>query len=102
MTKNPIINGIAAEAYIVLVVLVLNWGMKSQSGKDDNFLAPLVMISLLTLSVAVMGYIFGLQPIQLFLDGKKKQAVELFLKTVGVFGLLTIVLLILLFSGILK
>ena len=79
MTKNPIINGLAAELYIVLIVAVLNWGTRLAIGKDDTFLAPLAMISLFTLSAAVMGYIFGLQPIQLYLDGKKKQAVALFL-----------------------
>jgi len=68
--------------------------------KEDTILAPIAMISLFTLSAGVMGYIFGLQPILLYLDGKKKAAVQLFLKTLMVFGLLTVVMLILLFTGV--
>jgi hypothetical protein len=102
MTKNPIINGVAAEIYIVLVVAVMSWGTRLSVGKDNTFLAPLAVISLFTLSAAVMGYIFGLQPIQLYLEGKKKAAVNLFLQTVATFGVLTAVVLGLMFSKILK
>lgn len=48
------------------------------------------MISLFTLSAAVMPYF----------DGKKKYAVTLFLQTVAVFAGLTAVALALLFSGV--
>jgi len=35
-----------------------------------------------------------------FIEGKKKEAVNLFIKTVGIFSIFTIVVLILLFFGI--
>jgi hypothetical protein len=37
----------------------------------------------------------------LFIDGKKKEAVNLFIKTVGIFGIFTAIALALLFSGLL-
>jgi hypothetical protein len=101
MTKNPIINGLGASAYIVLVASVMNFGSKIMPhNSSSTFLAPIAMISLFTLSAAVMGYIFLYQPAQLYFDGKKKQAVKLFLQTVAVFGFLTVVALTLLFTGV--
>lgn len=102
MTKNPIINALSASGYILLVVSVFTFISDTQSNKPDTFLAPIVMLSMLTLSVAVMAYIFFYQPLQLFISGKKKDSVDLFVKTVGVFGILTLLALILLSSGVVR
>jgi hypothetical protein len=99
MSKNPFINSLTASAYIVLIVLVMNLGTK-MIGQTNSFMAPIAVISLFTLSAAVMGYLFCYQPVQLYFDGKKKQAVRLFLQTVLVFGIITALFLILLFAGI--
>jgi len=100
MTKNPIINGLSASAYIVMVAFVMNFGMKLIPPHTNSVMAPIAIISLFTLSAAVMGYIFGYVPFQLYFDGKKKQAVQLFLQTVVAFGCLTIFMFILLFTGV--
>lgn len=98
MTKHPILNALAAEAYIVFIGLVFTFGEK-YAPREDTLLAPMAVISLFTLSAAVMGYVFCWQPGQLYFDGKKKQAVNLFLQTVGAFGVITMLLFGLLFSG---
>jgi hypothetical protein len=100
MTRNPLINAFIALVYIVLVSSVFFFGSEL-AGPVDTIIAPMAMISLFTLSAAVMGYVFGYQPFVLYFDGKKKAAVDLFLKTVACFGLVTLVLLFLLFSGVL-
>lgn len=100
MSKNPIINAFSALGYIILVVSVMNFIMHTQRNKPDTIGAPITMLSLLTLSAAVMAYVFFYQPVQLFMEGKKKQAVNLFVQTVGVFGAITAAVLILLFSGV--
>lgn len=102
MTKNPVINALSASGYIVLVVSVISYLSKTQGNKPDTFLAPVLFISLLTLSVSVMGFLFFYQPLQLFLDNKKKQAVDLFLKTVGTFAVITAGVLVLLLLGVIK
>ncbi len=99
MTKNPLLNGIGASLYIFLLVGLMTWGEKVVP-REDTWLAPVVAISLFTLSAAVMGYVFCYQPATLYFDGKKKQAVQLFLKTVIVFATITIAFVILLFSGV--
>jgi len=101
MTKNPLLNALAANLYIVLVILMINFGSQYAPADDNRFLAPVAMLSLLTLSVAMMAYIFGYQPFQLYFDGKKKQAVSLFLQTMAIFGGITILILLIVFSGVL-
>lgn len=99
MTKNPFLNALSATGYIALIVTMLT--LAERTGQRPNqFIAPLGFISLFTLSAAVMGYIFGYQPLLLLIDGKKKPAVQLFLQTVGVFGFVTFLIFVLLFSGI--
>jgi len=100
MSKNPIINALSASAYIVLGVTIMTFVSQTLRNKPDTFFAPVVFLSLLTLSVAVMAYLFFYQPLLLFIEGKKKAAIDLFVKTVGIFAVFTIVALILLFSGL--
>jgi len=47
-----------------------------------------------------MASVFFYQPLLLIIDGKKKEAISLIVQTVAVFGLITVVALLLLFSGI--
>lgn len=101
MTSNPFINAASAIAYIVTIASIMFFGI-AKSTPDNSVLAPILFLSVFTLSAAVMGYIFCFQPLQLFLDGKKKEAVNLFLQTVGVFGAITAVILLLFVSRILK
>ncbi|KKQ29705.1 MAG: hypothetical protein A3H17_00830 [Candidatus Levybacteria bacterium RIFCSPLOWO2_12_FULL_37_14] len=100
MSRNPIVNALSASAYIILVVSVMTFVTQSLKNKPDTFFAPITVLFVLTLSVTVMAYLFFYQPLQLFIEGKKKEAVSLFTKTIGIFAALTIVVLILLFSGL--
>jgi len=100
MSKNPIINALSASAYIILVVSVMNFVNQPLRNKPDTFGAPIIVLSVLTFSVAVMAFLFVYQPLLLFIEGKKKEAVNLFIKTVGVFGVITAVALSLLYSGL--
>lgn len=101
MSRNPFFNAGAATIYILIVASVMFYGTKF-AGPSNSVIAPIAAISLFTLSAAIMAYVFGYQPALLFLDGKKKEAVNLFLQTVGVFAAVTAVILLLFFSGIIK
>jgi hypothetical protein len=100
MFRSPVVNAITASIYIFLIVGIMNFVTKPLENKPDTFFAPVTVLSVLTLSVAVMAFLFFYQPLLLFIEGKKKEAVNLFVKTVGVFGIFTIVVLILLSLGI--
>ena len=99
MTKNPFINALVASLYIIFVALIMFFGTKF-AGPANSFIAPVAIISLFTLSAAVMGYLFCYQPAQLYFGNQKKQAVGLFLQTMGIFGGITALFLLLLFLKI--
>lgn len=98
MTRNPYINALAAAAYIVGVVLLITYGPTFVRDKPDTIFAPMAMLSLLVFSVSFMGYTFFYQPVLLYVDGKKQEAVQLFVKTLGTFAIFTIVVLALAFT----
>lgn len=100
MTKNPFVNALGALVYIILVVSVMAYISNVLGSKPDTFFAPIVFISILTLSVSTMAYMFFYQPLQLLVGGKKKEAVSLFTKTVGVFAIFTTIALALLLLGL--
>jgi len=100
MSKNPIINALGASAYIALVVALINFVSHTQGDKPDTAFAPVAFLSLLTLSATVMAYIFFYQPLLFFIEGKKKEAANLFFRTVGVFAALTTVVWALLLAGL--
>lgn len=101
MTKKPLVNALTALAYIVVVSWVMFYGTKNLP-KEDSILAPISVLSLFTFSAAAMGYVFGYEPFRLYMEGKKKESVDLFLKTLGAFGAITAIILILLFSGLFR
>lgn len=89
MTRNPYLNALCAAAYIVCIVLLITYGPAFVREKPDTILAPMAMLSLLVLSVAFMGYTFFFQPVLMYVDGQKREAVELFTKTLGTFAVIT-------------
>jgi membrane protease YdiL (CAAX protease family) len=93
MTKNPFYNALAAIIYIILIVFGLN-NIPTIQYDLNQYIQPIIMLSFLVLSVSVMTYIFGYQPLVLFLDNKRKEAVSLFLKTVGIFGGITLIIIV--------
>lgn len=91
--NNPLVNAFLALAYIVLIVLAISSFADGPVEQKAPLLIPIAMLSLLTLSVAIMGYLFVYQPLCLYLDGEKKAAAQLFLKTVGIFAVFVSVML---------
>jgi hypothetical protein len=102
MTKNPFINALSGLLYIVLFVSVLYY-TSGIGGHTPSIFYPIAVLSAFVFSASCMGYLFLYQPLQLFLEGEKKRAVDLFLKTVGIFGVCaaTLVLIGLYLQGIL-
>ncbi|OGH10807.1 MAG: hypothetical protein A3B38_03845 [Candidatus Levybacteria bacterium RIFCSPLOWO2_01_FULL_36_13] len=101
MSKNPLLNASTALLYIILIASVMYYG-SGMVGQVKSVIGPIAILSLFTLSAAVMGYVFVFQPLRLYLDGKKKESVNLFSKTLAIFAVMTLVIFIVFFSGIYK
>lgn len=102
MTQNPYLNALMAAAYIALIVSGIFF-VGNFAGPEESIFIPMAMLSLFVLSAAVMGYLFCYQPFRMYFDGKQKEAVAFFAKTVGTFacfGLVFAIVALLLSSGV--
>lgn len=86
MTKNPILNALAAVGYITLfAVLLTTWSTLTTS--DPNPVAAIVaFLSLFVFSATVMAYLVLYAPLRLLLDGDAEGAIKLFFKTLVAFA----------------
>lgn len=80
-------------AYIAIVSIFMRYG-EELFGKEDTYLTPIVFLSLFTLSAAIVGSLMFGKPIMLYLDGKKKEAVQLGGATIGFLAVEVLILLI--------
>lgn len=101
MTKNPFINASAGILYIIVVASIMFYGME-HAKPGNSVIVPIAVLSLFSLSAVLMGYFFFYQPIQLYLDGKRKEATSLFVQTILVFAVITAGIFVLFLSGILS
>jgi hypothetical protein len=98
MTKNPYLNALCVGLYIVCIVLLITYGPALVRGKPDTILAPIALLSILVCSVAFMGYTFFFQPILMYMEGQKREALELFTKTLGTFAAITAIVVLIAFT----
>ena|SRR3989344_3758507 len=84
--KTAALNAGATILYIILIATFLT-NASQIFGPDEpkTVLVPIVMLSLLVFSVAVTGSLIFGRPILWYLDGKKKEALQLLIYTLGVF-----------------
>ena len=89
MIKPPILkfaalNAISTTLYIALVASLLFYAPHIFSKDTGNtVLIPIYFLLLFVLSASVTGSLVLGRPILWYLDGKKKEAVSLFVSTIG-------------------
>lgn len=77
-----LIQAVIAVVYIVIVVIVMNQS-HNLFASNPEIISGVLMLLLFVVSVAVMALaVFGV-PVMWYIDGKKKDAIELVLYTVG-------------------
>jgi len=90
MKTNSFFNALGTVVYIVLVATIMQNGNRI-FGEKDNFVTPVAALLLFTLSAVVVGSLVLGKPLTMYLDGKKKEAVGLFVQTAGWLAVFTIV-----------
>lgn len=98
MTKNPLVNAGAALLYIIAVVNLI--GLMEGAPDEDTLIIPMAMVSLLTLSAAIMGYLFIFEPLKMVLAGDHQRGVTLFLQTIAIFAVITAGLFTIVYFGV--
>ncbi len=93
--KKPFLYALAAAIYIVVIVLVIN--TVTRILPQQTIIIPITMLGLFVLSAAIMGFLFLSEPLRLFMENRKQEAVAFFIKIVGVFACFVAVFAIVLF-----
>jgi hypothetical protein len=97
MKLTPITNAGLAFAYITFIVFAVQTFAPGPDTPDKFPLTPIAVLSLFTLSAAVMGFLFLYEPLRLFMEGQKEKALPFFLKTLGTFAVFVFALFFALF-----
>lgn len=93
MKWNPILNATAAVAYIGAIALFMHFIESIRHDTPDTLLDGIGFMSLLVCSAAVMAFLFFYQPVRILIEGKEAEAISYFLKTLGIFGAITLAIL---------
>ena len=92
-------QALAVSVYIGLVAWLMNNGERLFGEMDSGFMAPVVFLLLFVFSALVTSSLVLAKPLMLYLEGEKKQAIQLFLYTgLSLFVILIIGLSILIFG----
>lgn len=92
MNRNPIVNALAAVGYIALVAAFISFGAPLFPKPANPLPDILAFLSVFVFSAAVMGYLVLGTPLQMFLEGQKKEAIAFFFKTLGAFAVIAAIL----------
>lgn len=83
--KYAFVNAFSTAAYIVVLVSVLFNFPRRFLEDAQTILAPMMMLMVFVFSAAITATLVLGRPIMWYLDGKKKEALHLFLYTLAVF-----------------
>ena len=92
LVQRSFFNALGVSVYIAAVATVIRNGEKV-FGQMDNVLGPITFLLLFVISAAITGSLVIGKPVLMYLDGAKREAVRLFLYTVGWLAVGMIVLL---------
>lgn len=91
--KQALINSGLTLLYVIAIGVFFYYGAMIKIGKANSFLAPIAFLLLFVFSAALTGYLLVGKPAQMYVDGKKKEALSLITYTlVFLFGFTLIAL----------
>jgi len=93
MNTKSLKNSLLVVVYVALVSYFMQ-NAEKWIGKMDNFWGPFAFLMLFVISAAIVGYLVFGQPVVLYLDGKKKEALSTIGQTIGWLVGVTVIILI--------
>lgn len=94
--KKPFLYASVTALYIAALVCIATT-VGSFMPQEDNILMPMTILGVFVVSAAVMGFLFLSEPLRLFMENKRHEALAFFAKTVGVFACFVVLAAILVF-----
>lgn len=96
LIKNSLLSALGTVVYVAGVAWFMTSAEKGFLGNGKTIWAPIVMLLLLVISAGVTGGLVVGQPVMLYIDGKKKEAVKQFALTL----MWLLVILMVVFAGL--
>ena len=96
LKKRGFINAFATVLYIIAIASFMYYGSLIKLGRANIILVPITMLLLFVFSAALTGFLIFGKPAQLYVDGKKKEALAMLTYTLISFSIVTFVFLLLL------
>lgn len=93
LIQRGFLNALGTGVYVTAVVTIMQNGEK-MFGQINNMFAPIAFLLLFVTSAAITGGLVLGKPMLMYLDGAKREAIRLFLYTIGWLALGIIILLI--------
>ncbi len=89
--KTALVNAIATALYIIAVGSFMYYGSVIKLGRANIILVPITLLLLFVFSAALTGFLIFGKPAQMYVDGKKKEALSLLTYTLSFFSIITLV-----------
>ena len=96
--KNALVNALATALYVTLVGCFMYYGSLIKVGRTNAMLAPITLLLLFVFSAALTGFLIFGKPAQMYVDGKKKEALSLLTYTLTFFSIITFFAIVLLIA----
>lgn len=95
LQKKALANSLLTALYIIGIGIFFYFGAEYKIGKN-SFVTPIAFLFLFVFSASITGYLILGKPAQMYVDGKKKEALSLLKYTLGFFFCFTLVALFIL------
>ena len=96
--KTAFLNALATTLYIIAVASFMYYGSTVKLGRVNTILAPIALLLLFVFSASLTGYLIFGKPAQMYIDGKKKEALSLLTYTLIFFSIITFIAIFLLIT----
>jgi hypothetical protein len=89
--KRALINSVATAAYVSAVAGFMYFASAMKLGRANTVLVPIALLLLFVFSASLTGFLIFGKPAQLYVDGKKKEALSLLTYTLIIFSVITLI-----------
>ena len=88
---NPVLNALAAAAYICVVATLIHYISTVRHDTPDTVFDSIAFLSLFVFSASVMAFLFFYRPAVLLIEKNASAALAYFFKTLASFGVITLI-----------
>jgi len=96
--KIALTNASLTALYVALVGSFMYYAGSVKLGASNTFLVPITLLLLFVTSAAITGFLIFGKSAQMYVDGKKKDALSLLTQTLGFLSIITVGAIVLLIT----